>query len=262
MGMSSAVALGDRKGFHEALASWTERCGRFAGSGGGTSVPAKKKVHRSSSVQLVVGLENGLKQTVGEDVSLRFYMLDPDSAKRPADGLLWPLLSMSADCGPDVMCGLNFLQRHLHVNIDFYADDSHGVKNDMKAVLKESGLWRWTLLSIAAFNAGHSPFWECMRFQQIRDSIHETMGHVTPTQDPLFQSLFHQILRDKQHEHRQTDENVEAEVYQELAENACWFNMGNKVSLMRFCQQCVGHLHRVLHWRSQHGGDYKTTGVP
>jgi hypothetical protein len=86
---------------------------------------------------------------------------------------------------------------------------------------------------IQAFNAGHSPYWESKRFQQVRDSIRETMGHMTAAEDLLFQSLFESILRDKGEMMRQTEDNIEETVYQELAEHACWFNVGNKVSMMR-----------------------------
>lgn len=190
--------------------------------------------HTKASVEWLLCMENGLKQSTFPDFTWEYLMLAEDIAQRDPDPLMWPRLSLASDQGPDVCCAVNYLLRARTANVDWYPDDSHGVKNDMKATLRESGLWRWSLLMMAAMNAPHSPFWENMRFQQIRESIREVLGTLDMTEDKLFMNLLPAFLRDRKDECGASVDGVESALWVDLKESDVFRNLGRRVSMMRF----------------------------
>ena len=106
---------------------------------------------------------------------------------------------------------------------------------------------------VATCNAARSPFWENMRSAQVRDAVRETMRHMTPAEDVLYQSLIMKLLRDQGREDAVCEERMEFDLHRDLAHSTCWYNLGDKVSLMRFmdfprkCADFDKHWHTVLY---------------
>lgn len=172
-----ASAQGDAPKLEEAKSAWQRQCSTWVQQKGQDTASEKRKppVYRKASYELLAALENGLVQSCRPGASLTSYILPLAIEDRPPDSLQWQRLMFAGDCGPDNSASLAFLLRQLNCDIDFYPDDSHGCNNDMEGVLKSCNMWQWCLLMLSSFNCWLSPFWECMRFQQVKDAIEGTL---------------------------------------------------------------------------------------
>ena len=120
-------------------------------------------------------VEHGLLQAHGANFRLTRYFLPTEVSQRNSDPLSWPRLGVTVDGGPDNTCLIHTMLYKWHANVDLYLDDSHGFKNDMKGVYKQSGEWHWVRCMMSGFNVWLSPWWEAMRYAQVSDAIGEVV---------------------------------------------------------------------------------------
>lgn len=227
-----AVQKQDASSVAEAKSAWQEQCKVWVRQENGSG--KAKHIYRKASFEFLVALENGLRQSCGPQWRLsQFFQPRLLSARNP-NSLDLPRLCIAGDCGPDNIASISFLVRSCNTCVDFYPDDSRGCKHDMKAVLKGCNSWQWCLLMVSSFNCWLSPFWECMRFQQVKDAIEEFLAVMSPEEDVLFQHYLEALLRDTGEEHRVCEADIEQQLHEDLKHSACFWQSGRRISLMRF----------------------------
>jgi hypothetical protein len=125
----------------------------------------EKPVHRKKSWELLVALDNQLKQTFGRGIDK--WVLT-DTYKKTKSPFVWPHLVWAADEGSDNLAALHYMQRHTGCNIEYFNDPSHGVSRDFEYSLKVSGLYLHQMLCCTAWNVGHGPWAENARFMNVK----------------------------------------------------------------------------------------------
>lgn len=79
----------------------------------------------------------------------------------------WPLLSYAGDQGSKEFSAVQCMKYKLKLNLDEVPDAGHGVWNDCKKALRESGHWSHTCLMMLSWNVRHGPWAEDVRMQEV-----------------------------------------------------------------------------------------------
>ena len=155
------VAKVAKSAYMEKVLAWRRGLHRAASA---APQPKKRPAFRVRSWELGMEVEHGLLQAHGANFRLTRYFLPAEVSQRNSDPLSWPRLGVTMDCGPDNTCLIHTMLYKWHANVDLYLDDSHGFKNDMKGVYKQSGGWHWIrcMMPGFGFNVWLSPWWEAM----------------------------------------------------------------------------------------------------
>eukprot|EP00974_Lingulodinium_polyedra_P095235 9227778-Lingulodinium_polyedra.AAC.1 len=91
--------------------------------------------------------------------------------------------------GPDVVAGVQALQRKYQINLDFTPDTSHGVRNDIWLACKDAGLKSLFYMLLLTINIPMGHWCEDVRYQQVIQGLAEMMELESPHCCPLFQEL-------------------------------------------------------------------------
>jgi hypothetical protein len=199
-----------------------------------TDARKNRPIYRKTTVEMLYALDGGLRNTTNPSIDLRYYFLDPDPLKRPSDPLSWPRLDGAGDRGGDNMCAVGILIRRFHANFVYWPDESHDMKNDLKGVLKATHRYKWAICMISGLNCFHSPYWEHVRFNQVKDAIAEALSSLNEKEDFIFQDLFPRILRDRGEEDRMCEPDIERTVYNEMPVASAFWVVNERASLMKF----------------------------
>ena len=79
----------------------------------------------------------------------------------------WPLLSYAGDQGSKEFSAVQCMKYKLRLNLDEVPDAGHGVWNDCKKALRQSGHWSHTCLMMLSWNVRHGPWAEDVRMQEV-----------------------------------------------------------------------------------------------
>ena len=99
------------------------------------------------------------------------------------------LLQVSPDQGSDGVCGINYLQRKMYVNIEAKWGPSHRAWNCAKGPLRFAQLWTFEILMVICVNSGFGAWHDDGRHWQVRDVVEGSL--VSMNQDT--ESLFHRL---------------------------------------------------------------------
>lgn len=135
--------------------------------GGPTAWRPKNKM-RKASCQLLQSPNHQMQAAVGVGI-LHFRQPVRLSERRPWP--TWPLLSVACDLGSDNCCALQYLERHLSINLDLVPDPSHGTWDDAKLCLRRAGFWTTVQLVMLGHNVVHGPYNEDLRYEQVVRTI-------------------------------------------------------------------------------------------
>lgn len=177
-----------------------------------------RAIRRKKSDQWAVCLGNALR--IGAARSLEDFHLPSD--KRPSDPLQWPWLGIVADQGSAGAC-----------NVEPFWDPSHRGWNCVKAGVRSAGLWCHMILHIMAFNSGHGPWQDDMRFQ-LRDVVEANLGSLRLEQDDVFQLVLLGMLADADEQHMIAELGIQELMRERLKEGMCWYRKFDHVSTNRF----------------------------
>lgn len=109
----------------------------------------------------------------------------------------WPLASYAGDQGAVEESGKYVLKWKLRLNFDEVPDPNHGVHNDIKCGLKDSGHWGHVGLMMLTFNVCHGPYQEDSRFHEVRRALKHFFETTERAQDSvLFLSLAERMAFD------------------------------------------------------------------
>lgn len=189
-----------------------------------------RTVRRKKSHPWAVCLDTALR--IGAARSLEDFHLPSD--KRPSDPFQWPWLGIAADQGSDGACLVAWLVRAGACNVEPFWDPSHRAWNCVKAGVRSAGLWCHMILQIMAFNSGHGPWQDDMRFHQLRDVVEANLGSLTPEQDDLFQLVLPGMLADADEQHMIAEPGIQELMRERLKEGMCWHRKFDHVSTNRF----------------------------
>lgn len=145
---------------------------------------------------------------------------------------LWKKLSVAGDQGSDVVAGVNALQRHYHLCLDYVPDPSHGCHNDIWAAAKSSGLSSFFYLLLLTLNVPSGPWSEDARFKQVAQALETLFRHEDLGMCPLFQDMLPALAKELQV--CDTSESVEGDVWRLLGASPAWRRKGRKVVRSRF----------------------------
>lgn len=111
-----------------------------------------KPTNRTKSWELLLAMDNQLTLFFGCGLQ-RFCMC---VGPQELDGellLKLPHINWAADEGSENIAALHFCQRHLHANITYWNDPSHGVSRDLEHSLKGAGLYLHQLMCCVTWRA-------------------------------------------------------------------------------------------------------------
>ena len=120
----------------------------------------------------------------------------------------WPSLSISPDCGPDMVCVAHFLLFCKMFNIIPNWDIAHLLKNNGKNVLKQSKMWKFVVLQTAANNCVYGSMLSPARLAQIRESVADYMEHTEPSQCEFFLDFLPHLVEQLDLNIQMTDPDV------------------------------------------------------
>ena len=144
---------------------------------------------RMKCFSLCVTIDHMLR-TFSAWCGLAHFVVDPGQ-----DPLERPCFSVAVDQGSDNVAALNFLTRHLSLNIDPVWDPAHGAWNDMRRALKACGMWPHELLFILSHNMRFGPWLQEQRFRQIIEAGQTYVHYMTPGTCPYWSFTVRHIVR-------------------------------------------------------------------
>ena len=219
--------LEDRKrAWTRSSEAWTE---------GGAAKPDIKR-QRTKAYQWLRGVDNIITMYTGEGLSQ--YILHNDLAKRPENPMDWPWLGVSLDRGPDSWAAKQYMKYFLKANVEEFPDQSHDNWNDVRASLREVGVWQNVLVMVLALNLSHGPWAEGKWYEKLRRAFFEYHS-ISNSNDPIFRWMLPWILIDRGQLNRRHEINIAQEVWDSLPDAWCWHQRGDKVGLCRF----FGYVH-------------------
>lgn len=170
--------------------------------------PKQVKQHLRKSLEWLVTLESALRSATGHD--LQEFVVPAQELRVPTDPWRWPLLLGSSDNGPDAPCASHFLLRELNCNVEMAWDTSHGAWGSARDALAKAGLSTHFFLMLMAFNCGYGEFKDCVRHQQIQQSMRDTIATSSPADDVIYQYCLPGIIADRKLDDRLLDHGLEA----------------------------------------------------
>lgn len=204
--------------------NWRERCRAFLKHRLGQGAPSfrPRKKHRVKALHFLLAIDDQLR--VGCKCSGLSRFLRPVEGTWPENPLSWPILTISADSGPDIWSAAQFLTRDpsCAANIVLHCDINHAAWNCAKAALKTSGLWAFSLMMLACINMRHGPFAQAMRTQQCDQALEEFLAMERPWDGPLFQEMFPKICHDLNMDSTMSEPGAEEWVWSQLAAAHPW----------------------------------------
>ena len=233
--VATLAAGSDSQLEHEKL-SWVEKASRWlkrklGQDGGEKDAPLRKKRRRTKSYEMLCSMHNALMQTCGFGLGRFQAQADSELYSRPFD---WPFASCAADQGPDMLCGLNFLQFKPGVNIARVDDLSHGCWNDVRKALKANDLWPRILMMIVAYNVPYGSQLSPSRLKQLREAVVEYQGVASPGRCPIFAYYLPLIMEDLGRPPNAADEEWVDQLWAGLPDHDILWKKGDKVGLSRF----------------------------
>ena len=192
--------------------------------------PAKKKF-RLKSRDWLAYTEHQLETACGK--SWEDFVIPKEPEKRlPLDK--WPVITLSADRGPDGEAACNFLRYAERVCMLRLPDDAHWQWDTAIQALKDSKLWGWAMVMMTVINADHGPWEEARWYQSGREAVvaYKRLLKKEPTRCPIFTALLEPILRDQGEEHRKGEEGIARIVWDGL--EAAWAKKAPKVAPSRW----------------------------
>lgn len=115
-------------------------------------------------------------------------------------------------------------------------DLSHGVHNDIELTISKTGLAAHQLLMKLSRNCVHGPWGEGVRFRETSGAVQEYCALIGDGNTcPLFVSLAPSMLEDKGEEHRDCEEGIIQELFDDFQGSFVFTNLGSKVAAPRFC---------------------------
>jgi len=145
-----------------------------------------------------------------------------------------PRLSIVADRGSDVICAVNFAQRHLGLNLDYVPDASHDHWNELREGLKEVNLWPHILIAVIAYNCDYAPWGEDAFYCQLRGSFAEYLVVGDPRTCPLWAEYWPRIWSDRGQTSRMGEANISVVLWEEVKAEWTSRATGEKIGLSRF----------------------------
>lgn len=148
----------------------------------------------------------------------------------------WPVAKLCANCGPDIVASVHFLQRHpdIRLNLDYIPDVNHLSWNSFKGALRDVGLWRHTLLILMMSVMKHGPFHQAQRLKQCMACLREYLDLARPSDDPLFAAMLPRILNDTGRLGEMGRHGIDAEIWQSLADCKPWKESGSPCNLTKW----------------------------
>lgn len=192
--------MGGAEGEAAARQSWVTKAKAFLKRTRGETLtteeaaPVKKK-RRVKSYGIMVMLDNILKHHHNEEGLKKFQVLGDERGELPCP-CTWPHLALVGDQGPDNVCSTGYM-KHLDLNIEDYADPSHGAWNDGRGALREAGLWGHELMMIAAMNVAYGSTYSPPRLAQLREAATEYLTNTNPHECPVPQDNLGALLHEQ-----------------------------------------------------------------
>jgi hypothetical protein len=186
-----------------------------------------KKLHRKKAYQWLLCLDSITTKVTGK--SLSHWV--PKDGQDPAT---WPYLSISGDQGSDGFSACHWLKYGYKANIEFLADPSHAVWNDVQLTWGQLKLTSFVRLMTIVYNLAHGPWQDGARFWQLKEATDEYFEVMSPGTCPLFQHLMPGLLVDFGLAHRQGEEDIEQLLWEEMKQHWSLRQKGTKVALCRF----------------------------
>lgn len=226
-----------------ANATWRKRCREFISGADTAEATRQRKRYRVKSYQWLLCLDNAL--LVSSGAGLDRYI--PGEGQDP---WTWRSLSVASDQGSDALCATNWLAYGPGgANVDRVDDASHGVHNDLMAMIRPCGLAAHQLLMNLSRNAIYGPFDEGRRHIECRQAIEEWSKRCA-WECPVFRAALPGILDDKGESDRLTQPGIEQDIFDEFVNHRIWHTKGAKLSTSRFCSMIYKAQDRSLFGRS------------
>lgn len=173
------------------------------------------------------GLDNFVHKPGANDLTL------PESEQR---GLRQPVLSIACDQGPIGFSAYFYKVHHMKIHAILLPDPSHGVWNDVRNALTKMG-WYGSVVVLTFLQNMHFGPWLGQKFwNELQDGCKEAMAHSGSTPDEIFKTLVPHILNDKGDIARMSETDIAQSLWDNLADDPCWENKGEKISLSRWFQ--------------------------
>ena len=196
------------------------------------NVDRPKKVPRLKSLQFISAVDNMLVTHTGSGLEAFATKVGGNNELDPFE---WKFLSLAPDQGPDCKCGVNYLTYGPPaLNIDVTDDMSHGAWNDVRLMLKDSGVWSSLLLTICAFNTPYGSLLSPSRHDQVRQCLADYMKLASPATDAIFQFFLPRILEDMGCTEMRHEAGCAQTVWDEFLADSSLLKKGEKVGLCRF----------------------------
>jgi hypothetical protein len=178
-----------------------------------------------------------------------FQQLKPVEERGPPE--TWPKLSIAADCGSDVLCGISAMVHRFGLCVDFIPDTSHAANNFCWSALGFADMKPFGYLTLLALNAPLGPWSEDARWCQVRQALEELLRDEQPEASPLFMEMLPQLSQEIMAEHGWEHAKDAGAVWSHLRQSSVWGNTGKQVVRSRFLafQQCARQL--VKQWWSR-----------
>ena len=193
--------------------------------------PKAPKVHRKKAYYTLMTLDHQIRLCTGVS-GLQHFVVDLD---KNLDPFLWPSMSICVDQEGSNMTALGFAQRVLKCNFDAVYDPSHGVWNDVRRSIKDSGDWCFMLMLLASWSMRFGPFQQGQRAEQVEAVMKEYKDMVKgPEHCSWFQECLPLIAKDRREVHRLGDPTFVAEVWEDAVGEGIWKRRGTRPSLNRF----------------------------
>ena len=153
----------------------------------------KPEVHRrTKAFQTIMQVQNVLKTNT--DKGLFFCHITP-KVETGCCPFAWPSLSLSTDCGPDMVAMYFYLTYGCTYNIDFTWDPSHDKNNCSIGILKHSGIWPIIVAFAGAHNAVYGSKLSPSRFPFIKEAVREYFNHIDLGSEQWFQTQLPDLIK-------------------------------------------------------------------
>lgn len=224
------------------------------GQADAASMPHRARWFRLATQDYLYAMDNALLQTTsfGLDTFVHNEASNdlnlPESEKR---GLRQPVLSIACDQGPIGFSAYFYKVHHMKIHAILLLDPSHGVWNDCRNALTQMG-WYGSVAVLTFLQNMHFGPWLGQKFwNELQDGYKEAIQHSGSTPDDMFKALAPHILNDKGEISKMSVPDTVQALWDDLADDPCWKNKGEKISLSRWFQFVVSSARFDESWHTR-----------
>lgn len=175
------------------------------------------------------------------------YLRQPEAIAERGPASQWPKATLSLDLGSDGVAAANYAQRVLKLNIDLAPDASHLAHRSLVQSFKESGLWVFVQTAMLTFNCPHGPWYDDLRYQQVREAMSGLFRTEAASSCPLFVALADSIAFDQKDNPNLPD--LELESLWEFVKGSRIFEVkGTKSNCNRFMSMLIQGKSEIDKW--------------